>query len=121
MASADYAYHFSTRNIPFGIGSLWPHEKPQAVTRVWDTVIFLHDVQRDGFFSNVEGLEDGIFLHPTLNRFAALPRSVHRSVRKAISESWDHVRAQDFPDTAVSSIEYVRMYLPVEVGDFVGG
>lgn len=120
MASADYAHHFSSRNIPFGIASPGTHGGPRAVTRIGNTVIFLHDLHIGGLFSKVDTLDDGIFLQPTLNGFAALPGSVHRGVRETIGHAFDQGGVDAFPKEAMADIRDVEMHLPVEVGDFVG-
>ena len=120
MASADYAHHFSSRNIPFGIASSSAHEKPQAVTRIENTVLFLDDLQRGGLLSRVSGLEDGVFAHPTLNKFASLSGSVHKGVREAVRNAFDKGGFGAFPLGSGEKLADVGMHLPVEVGDFVG-
>lgn len=120
MASADYAHHFSSVNIPFGIASSRAHGTPQPVTRIRNTVLFLHDLHLAGLFSKVKGLDDTVFLQPTLNGFAALPKPAHRGVRDAITDAFDKGGLDAFPREAREDIDHVSMHLPVQVGDFVG-
>ena len=120
MATEDYAHHFSERNIPFGIASSVSHERPQAVTRIENTVVFLQELHSAGVFSGVTGLNDGAFLHPSLNTLAAHSRSVIRSVREAIIYAFEQGGLDAFPKESKADVADVQMHLPVEIGDFVG-
>ena len=98
MQGPSYGHHFSPANLPFGLVSSIPgHEKPQAATRVGDTVIFLSDPAKAGLFADVDGLARGVFVLDTLNDFAALPRSVHRGVRRVLQALLKDERLDDFP------------------------
>ncbi|KAK0616438.1 hypothetical protein B0T14DRAFT_246782 [Immersiella caudata] len=119
MATKSYEHHFSSANLPFGIGSSAPtHEKPQAATRIDDSVIFLNDLAEDGLFSGIEGLPHGVFALDTLNEFAALPREVHQQVRRALQAALEDGGLSRFPDKSVESVSKVAMHMPVRVGDF---
>ncbi|PKS12538.1 hypothetical protein jhhlp_000746 [Lomentospora prolificans] len=115
MTSPDYANHFSRQNIPFGIASSTTHNSLQAVTRLENNVIFLHDLAKAGIFSSVANLPEDIFSNDSLNQFASLPRSVVSSVRKIISET----DLDAFPAGSFEDVGQVTMHLPVAVGDFV--
>lgn len=122
MTSPDYARHFSVRNIPFGIASSARHPGPQAVTRLENTVIFLHECHATGLFDGIDGLPDGVFRNSTLNEFAALSKPVQKRVREAIQATYqrDNAGVTNFPESSVEDILQVQMHMPVSVGDFAG-
>lgn len=123
MTSPDYAHHFSARNIPFGIASSDSHPKPQAVTRLGNSVIFLNDAHISGdLFGGVDGLPQGVFANDTLNNFAALPKSIHRRVREVIQSACVNgtLDAAKLPSGSVEDITQVQMHMPVTVSDFAG-
>lgn len=116
MSSPEYSDHFSITNIPFGVASCESHPNPQCVTRLGNKVIFLVDIQRSGVFSNITGLLEGIFDSPTLNEYAALPRSIHREVRRVLQETLK----KPLPVGFAENIGAVTLYLPIAVGGFTG-
>lgn len=118
MGSTDFSHHFSEKNIPFGIASSEIHKSPQAVTRLENTVVFLHDLEE--IFKDITDLPAGVFNQPTLNAFAALPKSIHQHVRKAIQETYQKSGIDGFPSTGREDIGSVTMHLPVEIKDFAG-
>jgi len=114
----SYSHHFSSLNIPFGIGSSTSHPSPQAVTRIANTVIFLHDVAEAGHFSGIEGLPQTAFDRSVLNDFASLGRAIHQSVRMAVQKL--HEAGTPWPDGSTEEAAKVAMHLPVWIGDFTG-
>lgn len=46
--------HFSIANIPYGIASKVAGAAPSVVTRLFDQVIFLHDVAEAGLFADLD-------------------------------------------------------------------
>jgi fumarylacetoacetase len=122
MTSPDYAHHFSVHNVPFGIASSKAHPKPQAVTRLENSVIFLHDCHHNGFFSGIDGLPQDIFTHGALNEFAALPKPTQQHVREAVQATYRNGDAglSKFPPPSLEDITQVEMHMPVTVGDFSG-
>ena len=111
-----YASHFGIANIPFGIASSQQHPTPQCVTRFEDTVIFLADIsslQEEEELKNA--LPPNIFSQPTLNAFAALPRTTHRAVRTHLQTL---LKSPGIPDSALEPLSSIRMHLPVRSGDF---
>jgi len=109
-----YSSHFGLENIPLGIASSAQHNEPQCVSRHKDDVIFLADLV--DLFGNIDGLSVKIFGHPTLNDFAALPRSIHQAVRKHLQ---DALRSgEGLPQSTIEPISAVTMHLPVACGDF---
>ncbi len=133
MTSRAYSNHFSDRNIPFGIASSRRHSTPQVVTRIYDTVIFLHDLAMQDVFSEVDGLPRNIFAAENLNSFAALPRSIHIAVRgKTQSIFHESTTGRDVDNNtweqhappemkhSFERVDNVTMHLPVHIGDFTG-
>ena len=119
MATVDFSSHFSEKNIPFGIASSETHKEPQAVTRLGNTVIFLHDLVNE-LFNDVEGFTADVFRQPTLNTFAALPKSVHQKVRSQIQSAYQKGGLDAFPAGSKEDIDAVKMHLPMEIKDFAG-
>ncbi|KAH7182561.1 uncharacterized protein B0J16DRAFT_288711 [Fusarium flagelliforme] len=117
MATTDFSNHFSEKNIPFGIASSVTHKEPQAVTRLGNTVIFLQDLVNE-LFKDVEGLTAGVLSQPTLNAFAALPKTVHQNVRTQIQSAYQKGGLDAFPAGSKEDISAVTMHLPMEIKDF---
>ncbi|EAQ91825.1 hypothetical protein CHGG_00060 [Chaetomium globosum CBS 148.51] len=123
MTSPNYAHHFSARNIPFGIASSTKHPQPQAVTRVGNSVIFLHECHTSSeLFEGIDGLPRRIFADETLNHFAALPKATHRNVRGAIQSVCQNgnLDISKLLPGCVEDITEVEMHMPITVGDFAG-
>jgi fumarylacetoacetase len=51
----SFAEHFSIANIPYGIATTNSNTKPSVVTRLEDTVIFLHVLAESGLLSDLSG------------------------------------------------------------------
>ncbi|KAJ4252020.1 hypothetical protein NW762_011321 [Fusarium torreyae] len=117
METANFSHHFSEKNIPFGIASSERHANPQAVTRLENTVVFLHDLPRE-LWKESEALSEGVFNQPTLNAFAALPKGVHQNVRKQIQQTLRKHGLDGFPAHSREDVSAVAMHLPVEIRDF---
>lgn len=119
MATNLYNKHFSQNNIPFGIASSDKHGK-QPVTRIDDTVIFLHSLLGHGL-QDVSGLSEDILKQDTLNAFAALPKAVQNAVRKKIQEMYVGGDGLDaFPAESKVHVSAVKLHLPISIGDFLG-
>lgn len=117
---SPYANHFSDRNIPYGIASSERHPHQQVVTRLEDSVIFLSDLTSSGLFSHVQGLPNDVFTHSVLNVFAALDKTVHIGVRKAIQDAFRKHGMEGFSQSSVEDIAEITMHMPVFVSDFAG-
>ncbi|KAJ1328866.1 fumarylacetoacetase [Microdochium nivale] len=119
MSDPSYSHHFSERNVPFGIGSSAKFSTPQAVTRLENIVISLGALQRHGFFKAIATgeLPESSLMNPTLNEFAALPKSTHRAVQSAIREAYLQQGFDAFPEEAKDSLSSIKLHLPVQVGD----
>jgi fumarylacetoacetase len=120
MATANYSHHFSHRNIPFGIASSQAHEKPQAVSRLGNTILFLHDLHVHGLFKESKNIPENVFNQPTLNSFAALSKSEHRYVREKIQEVFRHQGLEGFPSASKEDADATTMHLPIVIKDFTG-
>jgi fumarylacetoacetase len=120
MKSRSFAHHFSENNIPFGIASSARHVDPRPVTRLGNTVFFLENLAKTGFFDGITGLSHEALQQSTLNQTAALPRSVLRSVRQRIQDEFKMNGLASVPDEAKEDIEDVTLHLPVAIGDFSG-
>jgi fumarylacetoacetase len=109
-----YASHFSINNIPYGIASSSKHPTPQAVTRLADTIIFLSELCSTAPFASVSAPLSFIFQQPTLNTFAALPKSTHSAVRTAIQTAY----TSNLHAASSEDLKDVTMHMPVSIGDF---
>ncbi|PLB52025.1 hypothetical protein P170DRAFT_506921 [Aspergillus steynii IBT 23096] len=117
MTSPQYSHHFSIHNLPYGIASSPTHSLPQCATRLHNTVIFLGDLQRAGFFSAIVDLPPLVFDDQSLNRFSALPKRVHHHVREILQSALSSGVAA-FPESSTESVESVTMHLPVQIPNF---
>jgi fumarylacetoacetase len=108
-----YASHFGISNIPFGIASSTQHSAPQCASRYEDNVIFLADITQD--LGNIQELPKDVFSQPTLNDFAALPRSVHQAVRERVQQL---LKSSGVASSAMEPISAVTMHLPIRCNDF---
>ncbi|PYH46411.1 fumarylacetoacetate hydrolase family protein [Aspergillus saccharolyticus JOP 1030-1] len=114
MSSPEYSHHFSVQNLPFGIASSRTRPSPQCATRLHNTVVFLAELHEHGIFNSIADLPTGIFKSPTLNTFAALPRSTHTSVRHALQQALQKGLAT-LPAGSTADITEVEMHLPVSI------
>ncbi|KAF9891555.1 hypothetical protein FE257_004023 [Aspergillus nanangensis] len=117
MTSPKYNHHFSLQNLPFGIASSPSHPSPQSATRLHDTVIFLHDLQQANLFSEIADLPANIFIEPTLNNYAALPKTLHQTVRQTL-QAILQLGISVLPRNSTESIDQVQMHLPVTIPGF---
>jgi fumarylacetoacetase len=120
--TSEFDHHFSLANIPFGIASV-PDRKipPQAATRIQSFVVLLAPLAEAGHFKDIEYPLIRIFEERTLNTFAALPKSVHLSVRTTLQKllhGGDEEIALRLPVHGVVPAHLVQMHLPVRIGDF---
>lgn len=116
MTSPEYGSHFSIANIPFGVASSKHRPSRQCVTRLGNTVIFLAELHRQGFFAGIPGLPEGVFEKPTLNEYAALAKSTQREVRRTLQETLEKLMLASVSE----HISTVTLHLPVAVGGFTG-
>jgi fumarylacetoacetase len=122
MSTTDgFDGHFGLQNIPFGIVSSGTQIPAQAATRIQGYVILLAALAEAGHFKDIEYPLANIFKERTLNTFAALPKSVHLSVRKTLQSLFHGVGEEislHLPRYSVLPVYSVQMHLPVRIGDF---
>ncbi|KAK2736758.1 hypothetical protein FQN55_001520 [Onygenales sp. PD_40] len=111
-----YPEHFGINNIPFGVGSSPSISPPQCVSRVGNTVIFLSLLAKAGLFADSGPLLEEAFSEPTLNKFAALPKEIHRHVRSVVQNAL--LTGCPLPEGSTADISDVQLHLPVAVGEF---
>lgn len=110
----NFASHFGINNIPYGIASSSKRQDPQHVTRIGNEVIFLAELADLESISPSARSLSSIFREPTLNSFAALSKDIQSKVRSTVQQvyrSGSHKRASE-------PIADVKLYLPVQIGDF---
>uniref|UniRef100_A0A8H7NL73 Fumarylacetoacetase n=1 Tax=Bionectria ochroleuca TaxID=29856 RepID=A0A8H7NL73_BIOOC len=119
MSAPDFSEHFSVWNIPFGIASSESHNPAQVVTRIGNSVIFVFDLATSGLFSEINGLDSGIFQRSSLNEFASYPKWTRVAVRETIQRSFGAKGLSGFPEGSTEDISAVTLHLPIQPGDFI--
>lgn len=120
MSAPDFSEHFSVWNIPFGIASSESHNPAQVVTRIGNSVIFVFDLAASGLFSEINGLDSGVFQRSSLNEFASYPKWTRVAVRETIQRSFGAKGLSGFPEGSTEDISAVTLHLPIQPGDFIG-
>jgi fumarylacetoacetase len=119
---------FSIANIPFGIISTISSPDRRPAIAIGNQVLDLKVFAAQDGFRGLPGIQQhlDVFTQPTLNAFAALGRPVHRGVRQYLQEilskdtSFPALLKDNTPlrkDALIPS-EYVRMHLPMHIGDY---
>lgn len=115
---------FPIQNIPFGVFRKIQNGFAHHVgTRIGNSVIDLYRIASKGFFEDCGIIDIEVFNQGSLNKFAGLGQTVHRKIRKKITElfSINNPILRDnyvFRNEILTSIDEVEMLLPVEVADF---
>jgi fumarylacetoacetase len=109
-----YTSHFGINNIPYGIASSSKRQKPQAVTRINNTIIFLSELSSITPFRSISEELPSIFLQPTLNTFAALPKPLQSQVRSAIQSAFQSSQHTEYSE----DVKDVTLHMPIAIGDF---
>jgi len=129
-----YSEHFSINNIPFGVASTSSHPTRSVVTRFEDNVIFLETLASAGTLSSISEstlktfsevstqLLSATWLYidiqkPTVNAYAALPKSEHQAVRSAIQDLLRN-GTSNLPAQSSIPISDVTLHLPIKIGAF---
>jgi fumarylacetoacetase len=113
MAEA-YTSHFGINNIPYGIASSSKRQKPQAVTRINDSIIFLSELSSHTTFRSISEELPSIFLQPNLNAFAALPKPLQSQVRSAVQSAFQSGHHTEYAE----EVKDVTLHMPIAIGDF---
>ncbi|KAI0894689.1 Fumarylacetoacetase [Annulohypoxylon nitens] len=120
---------FSLANIPFGIVSSSADPAPHAAIAIGSHVLDLKVLSSHPSFDDIFPAlksHSGVFSKPTLNEFAALGRSVHQEVRKAIQDLLSSETSQpeilkdnaELREKALLPQRNVKMHLPMSIGDY---
>ncbi|KAL4922388.1 hypothetical protein BDW62DRAFT_52326 [Aspergillus aurantiobrunneus] len=76
---------FPIDNLPYGVISTPDNPTPRCATALDNDAIDLSALEKDGHFKSIPGFETEVFSQPTLNTFAALPKSSQREVRALLT------------------------------------
>ncbi|BCS20853.1 uncharacterized protein APUU_21285S [Aspergillus puulaauensis] len=106
---------FPIDNLPYGVISTADNPTPRCATALDDTAIDLRAIEKDGHFKSVAGFETDIFSQPTLNAFAALPKSSHSQVRDLLTTLLSN--ADTRPKYAIP-LEKVTNHFPMDTKNF---
>jgi fumarylacetoacetase len=119
---------FSLSNIPFGIISTEDNAKPRPAIAIGEYALDLSELSAAGGFSSLPSIQShlSVFSQTTLNDFAALGQSNHRSVRKYLQSILaDDTKHPDvlksnkaFQDKVLYPLSSVQVHLPMKIGDY---
>ncbi|RYP67479.1 hypothetical protein DL770_008620 [Monosporascus sp. CRB-9-2] len=121
--------HFSLANIPFGVITTAKFQTPRIAVAIGNHCLDAQTFSKQGGFSKCDGLTPqqlSVFSEPTLNAFAALGRSHHRTVRSYLQEifkentSYPEVLSTNeaLRKEALIPLCEVKNHLPMTVGDY---
>lgn len=112
---------FSIYNIPFGVAVIKEHYI-SCCTRIGNKIIDLAVLYENGYFNEIEGLEENVFQDFSLNDFIELGKGVTNPVRLKIQELLIENSAlskdQNTIDNAFYEIDQVEMLLPVHIPNY---
>ena len=112
---------FSIYNIPFGVG-VFNQEYIACATRIGDQVIDLATLYDEGYFENIEGLDDNVFEAYTLNPFIELGKSVTSKIREHIQQLLSDGSSLSKDERAIElcffEVDDVQMMLPVHIPNY---
>lgn len=112
---------FSIYNIPFGV-ALIKDDYITCCTRIGDKVIDLAILYENGYFNDIEGLEENVFQDFSLNDFIELGKTVTNPTRLKIQELLNEFsqlsKDQETINQAFFEIEDVSMLLPVHIPNY---
>ncbi|PTU24166.1 hypothetical protein P175DRAFT_0513199 [Aspergillus ochraceoroseus IBT 24754] len=106
---------FPIDNLPYGVISTVSDPTPRCATALENDAIDLSALERDGFFCSVPGFEDAVFSQPTLNAFAALPKSTRAQVRDLLTK---HLADLDTRKKYAVPLSTVENHFPMETKNF---
>ncbi|KAL2841849.1 Fumarylacetoacetase [Aspergillus pseudoustus] len=130
----QHGSHFSIANIPFGIISTALSPTPRPSVAIGDFILDLRVFAKSDGFRALKSttLDISVFNEKTLNKFAALGRSVHREVRKYLQSVFSentpfpHILKDDVKlrEQALLHRETAKNHVPLQIGtytDFFAG
>ena len=112
---------FSIYNIPFGV-AVFNQEYIACAARIGNQVIDLATLYDEGYFENIDGLDDNIFEAYTLNPFIELGKPVTTKVRERIQELLTEGSTLSKDEIAIESCffdsEEVQMMMPLHIPNY---
>ncbi|NAW50956.1 fumarylacetoacetase [Elizabethkingia argentiflava] len=112
---------FSIYNIPFGV-AIFNQEYIACATRIGNIIIDLATLYDEGYFENIEGLEDNVFEAYTLNSYIELGKPITSKVRERIQELLTEgstlSKDQRVIETCFFDMEEVQMMLPIHIPNY---
>ncbi|KZZ87317.1 fumarylacetoacetate hydrolase FahA [Ascosphaera apis ARSEF 7405] len=119
---------FSLANIPFGIISTVQDQTPRPAIAIGSFALDLLKFSAKNGFAHLPEFQPhlAVFQQPTLNQFAALGRSVHRSVRTYIQDVFKEDTPyskllrdnEELRSQALIPLNDVTNHLPMDIGDY---
>ncbi|KAL5336600.1 Fumarylacetoacetase, partial [Aspergillus crustosus] len=110
---------FPIENLPYGVISTPENPTPRCATALNTNAIDLSALEKDGYFKSVPGFETNnagaIFSNPTLNTFAALPKSSQREVRALLTK---HLTDPEIVSKYAVPLDNVRSHFPMDTRNF---
>ncbi|KAI9375144.1 hypothetical protein BJX61DRAFT_495030 [Aspergillus egyptiacus] len=106
---------FPIDNLPYGVISTPDNPNPRCATVLETDAIDLSALEKDGYFKDVPGFEDPVFSQPTLNTFAALPRSSQRQVRALLTT---HLSNPEIRPKYSIPLSRITNHYPMETRNF---
>ncbi|CAG9952795.1 unnamed protein product [Clonostachys rosea f. rosea IK726] len=121
--------HFSLANIPFGIITHSRFQVPRIAVAVGEHALDVNTFAQKGGFAKCAGLDSSalkVFTEQSLNAFAALGRSHHRTVRNYLRDVFradtpypEVLQANEgLKSEALIPLSEVQNHLPLTIGDY---
>jgi len=109
---------FPIQNLPYGVFSTEPNQKPRVGTRIGDWVVDLSVIDEEKLFDK----QYGFFVDPTLNRLMSAGRDVWREVRQRLisllSSDSSPLKNDAMRSRVFLPAKEIQMHLPVDIGDY---
>jgi fumarylacetoacetase len=116
---------FSLSNVPFGIFSLPPEDRPRCGTALGEYAVDLALLAEAGLLDDVFPLSRSIFRESTLNCFMQQPRPTWVAVRSRIIQLFEKdgpnhglFENKELRSAAIRPLSEVTMHLPATIGDY---
>ncbi|QCX54232.1 fumarylacetoacetase [Elizabethkingia sp. JS20170427COW] len=112
---------FSIYNIPFGVG-VFNREYIACATKIGNQVVDLATLYDEGYFDDIEGLDDNVFEAYTLNAFIELGKEVTQPVRIRLQELFLENSKLSKDERTIESCFYdedkVQMIMPLHIPNY---
>jgi fumarylacetoacetase len=115
--------HFSIQNLPYGIFSPAPGERPRAGVAIGNYVLDLSVLEHEEWFEQAEILRFRPFSQSALNTFMSLGPQVWQGARRTISRLLSAETPAlrddaDFKHRALHERSRIQLHLPASIGDY---